>query len=1159
MVGAWIRDRRKGMGLSQAALAARLGVSQVQVSCWETNKHRPAEHQLAKLVELLGPQDGTADTLPGGRNTVRDPATASRPARTFTPDDFVTFGTNTETGFKTIGKVVEKSGAAVEVEIFRAPVAPEFERVAVPADGLEPAELVPQTLVYCRQGTRWSMGRIVSREVSGHFAVMFPNEREARAIPKGALFVRSARFPDDPTTLLAAQVTSSPNFTEARHRFTEFVGAQRATYRGLTALATARIEFHAHQVAAVRRVLSDPVHRYLLADEVGLGKTIEAGLLIAQHVIDEGESASVLLVVPDALVDQWKEELAKSFSLRNDPRIRILPFTALVSTDRARLSSPAPTLTVIDEAHRSATWAFPPERDADAGVAGIGNARYRMLESLARCPKLLLLSGTPVLHHEDGFLAMLHLLEPDAYDLADREGFRRRIAARKVVADALSELTADFQAGFLLDALARLSSEVPFDDELSQRIGAVTSALASDPSTAGPAVEELRSYLLERYRLHRRIVRTHRDSRSIAHLLPKRCGTSFFGPAEDPLRLRAFEALDGWRRRVLDEATEYMEAATAVFGGLLAQAFSHPRQLARAFEHRADALRTSRTAALFPGEESWLQDIAQELARTTGAEVRTAALIEQLIGPLAGRRAVIFVDAPEEAGAVVEQLQRSTELRQRVLRFVPGEPRALALYERGSNSILVCDREAEEGLNLQKKPATIVFLDLPFDVGRIEQRIGRFDRLEGMKELRFLAAKPVGSYETRWARLLDEQIKIFGRSVARLQYVLAEAMERLRHDLFDMGPEEAFEAASARFADPKTGLEAALKQLRRQEALDVTEWRDDELRAFEEAVSEARAASSEEACDAIEGWLRQLQFEVEDTPERGTRYIHVRRGRGGNTLFPLFTADRVLDRWLDEETSIRESDTVRRAFGPFVFDPAEASETASLLGVGHPFFDVIFARMRVDDRSRSWGMWRCHPNIASPQVYVCFEFSIEANLACLAPVARMGKTIASLRRRADEMLAVEHRRTWMDFDGQLVTDKALLGVLQRPYDKGTRAAGDQNLNQERWALANQLLPAVDWGARINALRKELEEAVRAEPDLLRRCKAAEAKILGMEQHAVRVLRSRAAHAPAREKQSIEAAIRFEEELGEALRQAVRAPDFTVDNVGVIILAPQPLP
>ena len=68
------------------------------------------------------------------------------------------------------------------------------------------------------------------------------------------------------------------------------MGVLTSAAQGLTALLSASIDLMPHQVAAVRRVLNDPIQRYLLADEVGLGKTIEAGLIIRQHLIDNPET-----------------------------------------------------------------------------------------------------------------------------------------------------------------------------------------------------------------------------------------------------------------------------------------------------------------------------------------------------------------------------------------------------------------------------------------------------------------------------------------------------------------------------------------------------------------------------------------------------------------------------------------------------------------------------------------------------------------------------------------------------------------------------------------------------------------------------------------------------------------------------------------------------
>lgn len=69
-------------------------------------------------------------------------------------------------------------------------------------------------------------------------------------------------------------------FAEARSGFVRAIIGQRAACQGMSALYSSVIELDSHQVEVVRRVLQDPAQRYLLADEVGLGKTIEAGILI---------------------------------------------------------------------------------------------------------------------------------------------------------------------------------------------------------------------------------------------------------------------------------------------------------------------------------------------------------------------------------------------------------------------------------------------------------------------------------------------------------------------------------------------------------------------------------------------------------------------------------------------------------------------------------------------------------------------------------------------------------------------------------------------------------------------------------------------------------------------------------------------------------------
>ena len=74
-------------------------------------------------------------------------------------------------------------------------------------------------------------------------------------------------------------------FFDGRSKIVGHLSAQRAAFGGLIGLASGAVELLEHQVTIVRRILRDPIERYLLAHEVGLGKTIEAGILIRQHTL----------------------------------------------------------------------------------------------------------------------------------------------------------------------------------------------------------------------------------------------------------------------------------------------------------------------------------------------------------------------------------------------------------------------------------------------------------------------------------------------------------------------------------------------------------------------------------------------------------------------------------------------------------------------------------------------------------------------------------------------------------------------------------------------------------------------------------------------------------------------------------------------------------
>src|SRR5262249_6594565 len=197
---------------------------------------------------------------------------------------------------------------------------------------------------------------------------------------------------------------------------------QVAAWGGYEAVPAAAIDLYDHQLETLQRVLEDPVPRYVLADEVGLGKTIEAALIIRQTLLDD-DSARVYISTPSALVRQWRSELAGKFLLESMlesddqlyPRIVIRSheeFTAHpAEAQEARFL-------VIDEAHQLINYA-------------LSGGQWHILAAAAHAAHgLLLLSATPMRGNYEVLEALLHLVDPVAFPLGQTARFAERVGER---------------------------------------------------------------------------------------------------------------------------------------------------------------------------------------------------------------------------------------------------------------------------------------------------------------------------------------------------------------------------------------------------------------------------------------------------------------------------------------------------------------------------------------------------------------------------------------------------------------------------------------------------------------------------------------------------------------------------------------------------------
>lgn len=279
----------------------------------------------------------------------------------------------------------------------------------------------------------------------------------------------------DPLSGLAVGKPGAPADFVSRRRAYSLRSLGRAQqHRGLGA---ARVELLPHQLFVAERVSRMWRPRVLLADEVGLGKTIEGGL-IGVRLAALGRASSVAVVAPRALVGQWLAEFYRRFArplTLFDPEAEELPQDMLIPADDVDFLPPdfGRDLLIVDEAHHF--------YQSDA-----------LRELTERCNAVLFLTATPSLGGEDSLISLLHQLDPIRYPNSATLKEHNEEWAQ------VAQLARDIEQGEKPEQLAKkLENLFPSDDDL------VALARSGDN-------EELLQRLVDRHGLGRSLIRNRR-------------------------------------------------------------------------------------------------------------------------------------------------------------------------------------------------------------------------------------------------------------------------------------------------------------------------------------------------------------------------------------------------------------------------------------------------------------------------------------------------------------------------------------------------------------------------------------------------------------------------------------------------------------------------
>jgi ATP-dependent helicase HepA len=1036
------------------------------------------------------------------------------------------------------GRIASSNGEMLLVEWFESIAQPVAHSEQVRPSACRPVRLGAQTRAYWRHDDRWFVGRIVWSDAQG-YALRLPNSKQDVPVPAGEIYVRWNRPVADPMDVLVAGGAESPHFRDTRIPFFASLVAQRAAGGGLPALLSSAVELYPHQLRVAQQVLADPVQRYLLADEVGLGKTIEAGFVLRQYLLDHPDG-TVLIIAPESLRRQWQQELRDKFFIEDFPRanIRISSHAAPEKwTGREAIG-----LTVVDEAHRLV--------EADAV--------YDALRLVClRSERLLLLSATPVLHREQQMHRLLHLLDPEMYDLADVAEFTAKVRSRHEIAMAFFALDPDFP--FTVTEHTRTIRQAFSTDERLQRLCSRVDLAAEkdDVSALRAGIEALRAHVNEAHRLHRRIIRQRRDAV---------VGREACGPDSPPFEVtgRQRPALltlddDVWAGRDallesvrLGMLQDLQEAGSdsppqtdlgRVLGRLL-EASTDPlsgfEDLVRARLSGSALGPADGTSASAPGPGSHERRALKAGASTGGA---AAEAVVQCLQPClrAHDSIVIFAADAHSASTLTAALRK--RLPEEVGAHYAGlEPedmeRDVQRWTAGQIKVLVADASAEEGRNLQSADA-VVHLGLPIRVNRLEQRLGRVDRHGAPNPARQYLVVPEDpeSYARTWARALVEGFGVFDRSLSALQYVLADLYAVQAQVLVDEGAGglEAWRGGLAGI------LDARRRDLAAEDMLEASFLSEDSRRGFDRLDRlEANWQALERATDTLlAGAPGSLGFEKKAAGQGGGAVTY---SPVAETLVPLD----LLGRWaanaaFEAPTSFNRTAALRRA-------GVRVARSGSVL------VDALERLVQHDDRGQASAVWRFRQGWRREEaVYFGLDYLIEADIAAALQVAPEAPDAArAIRRRVDQLLPPFLRRLWLPaFETDVVTDDLLLRLLDGRYAPGQ--GGDKNLSFERRGPLFDILNGPQ--GFVEACRSAREagaSAVRRLSDLDRRASEAEAAArtqFDRELGYLAARRNSALLVAAGDRSTLTP------HLADALLVGVRNPKVRMTSVALVVLAP----
>lgn len=546
------------------------------------------------------------------------------------------------------------------------------------------------------------------------------------------------RFNKPQDKLYAGQIDRMDNFVLRYRALVNQYEQHKSPMRGLCGMRAGLIP---HQLYIAHEVGRRHAPRVLLADEVGLGKTIEAGMIIHQQVL-AGRAERILIVVPETLQHQWLVEMMRRFNLHFsifdeercieafadsenpfDTQQYVLCSLDFLRKSRKRFEQALEgewDLLVVDEAHHLEWSPEKPSRE------------YQVVEGLAeRTPGVLLLTATPEQLGRESHFARLRLLDSDRF--FDYQEFIKEEEQYAPVADSVSAL---FSGQKLADEAKNQITELLSEQDVEPLFRIIESD--SDEDAKAAARQELIDNLMDRHGTGRVLFRNTRAAikgfpKRNVHLLPM---------------------------PIPQQYTTSMRVSGMIGGKMSSEARAlknlYPEEIFQEFEGDDSSWWQ------FDSRVNWLlekiTEKRSEKILVIASRASTALQLEQALREREGIRATVF----HEGMSILERDKAAAYFAQ----------------EEGGAQVLICSEIGSEGRNFQFANQLVMF-DLPFNPDLLEQRIGRLDRIGQNRDIDIHVPYLQGTSQAILARWFDEGLNAFAETCPTGRTVYDKFADRL--------------------------------------------------------------------------------------------------------------------------------------------------------------------------------------------------------------------------------------------------------------------------------------------------------------------------------------------------------------------------------------------